>query len=372
MYKRQVFGKDGLVHSLDMLGSIANNRAIIPILANILIDAKHSGILFEAANMELSARVQAIGIVQQEGRFTVSAQRFANTIKELPPGEISIKLIDDKHFRIEADGGVYHLAGLPPDEYPEYPRTEGDPISVEGNELRTIVKRTLFAAGGEANPNLDAVHFVFSDECTTAVASNRVCISIATCSPVTETNIEKVTITRKSITEMLRIFAGSYEMTITTQEASATISDGVNTLVVRVIDPESFPKFDAVLEQTFDKITTIDRLKFIALLKRVSTLADPRNYLVNIKISEKEITATCKTPSLGDASDSIPFDESNGEIEINLNSRILLKLLANIESTSIHLAYSESVNPLVVESTTTVPTDLHKCMLMPLRPEWQS
>jgi len=111
--------------------------------------------------------------IKQEGEAVVPAALLANVLREVGDERISLSVAKQK-LGLETDGGFFELECVDPGEYPEIP---GFPAAtawkVKAEDLQTLVRKTVFAAGKEAArfvlngvrvmAERDAIRFVATD-----------------------------------------------------------------------------------------------------------------------------------------------------------------------------------------------------------------
>ena len=83
-------GRDELLTGLQRVQGVVEKRNTMPILSNILLEAKQEGAEIVATDLEIGMRGLYKASVQKPGGITVSARELYEVIKELPTGEFEI------------------------------------------------------------------------------------------------------------------------------------------------------------------------------------------------------------------------------------------------------------------------------------------
>ena len=116
-----VVSRDALLAEVAAAQAISSQRTTIPILSNLLIEA-HDGILkISASNLEQTLTTKAPAKVKKAGVATVPARKLYDYLKLLPPGDLSIKLLDNDWIRIQAGRSNTKMVGMARDSYPAIP-----------------------------------------------------------------------------------------------------------------------------------------------------------------------------------------------------------------------------------------------------------
>ena len=80
-------GRDELLTGLQRVQGVVEKRNTMPILSNILLEAKQDGAEIVATDLEIGMRGLYKATVLKTGGVTISARKLFEIIKELPSGE---------------------------------------------------------------------------------------------------------------------------------------------------------------------------------------------------------------------------------------------------------------------------------------------
>src|SRR6266550_2718356 len=140
-----------LLKSLGHVQSVVERRNTIPILSNVLIEARDDGsIRLMATDLDLQVDESVPANVTQPGAITVSAHTLFDIVRKLPDGsQVEISAAEGK-MQIVAGRSRFNLSTLPRDDFPVI--AEGElPTRFElpAQTLRQIVDKTRFAISSE-------------------------------------------------------------------------------------------------------------------------------------------------------------------------------------------------------------------------------
>ena len=140
-----------LLKSLGHVQSVVERRNTIPILSNVLIEAKDDGSLrLMATDLDLQVDESVPAQVAQAGATTVSAHTFFDIVRKLPEGsQVELSAAEGK-MQVVAGRSRFNLSTLPRDDFPVI--AEGElPTRFElpAQTLRQIVDKTRFAISSE-------------------------------------------------------------------------------------------------------------------------------------------------------------------------------------------------------------------------------
>ena len=141
-------GRDELLTGLQRVQGVVEKRNTMPVLANILFEAKSEGAEIVATDLEIGMRGLYKATVLDAGGVTVSARKLYEIVKELPGGDIELTSGDNNWTTINAGKSQFKIVGLPPTDYPALPSIEREGLTpLTGAGLLELIRKTLFAAG---------------------------------------------------------------------------------------------------------------------------------------------------------------------------------------------------------------------------------
>src|SRR5499425_1955817 len=110
--------KFDLLEELSLTQGVVERKTTIPILSNLLVEAKGNRLTITATDLELSIRTSCEAKVKKEGAGTVPAKKLLDLVRLLPDEEIRFKLLDNHWMQISCDRKNYKMVGLSKDNFP--------------------------------------------------------------------------------------------------------------------------------------------------------------------------------------------------------------------------------------------------------------
>ena len=144
-----VVRKNDLLRELQLFQGIVERKNTIPILANVLLEAKGAEVRFLATDLEVALRSKCDATVVKPGSLTLPAKKLYEIVKSLP--ETDIRIAQDKSgVKVAADRFDSRMQTLPREDFPTLPETGGASSSVlPRNAVKEMVAKTQFAITGE-------------------------------------------------------------------------------------------------------------------------------------------------------------------------------------------------------------------------------
>ena len=113
--------RSDLLDELELTQGVVERKTTIPILSNLLVEAKGSRLTITATDLELSIRTSCDAKVKKEGAGTIPAKKLFELLRLLPEGEVKFKLLENHWVHIISDRRNYKLVGMSKDNFPALP-----------------------------------------------------------------------------------------------------------------------------------------------------------------------------------------------------------------------------------------------------------
>jgi DNA polymerase III subunit beta len=97
-----VVRKNDLLRELQLFQGIVERKNTIPILANVLMEAKDGDLRFLATDLEVGLRSKCPASISKGGSLTLPAKKFYEIVRSLP--ETDIRVAEEKNGVPESGG----------------------------------------------------------------------------------------------------------------------------------------------------------------------------------------------------------------------------------------------------------------------------
>src|SRR6201993_2720175 len=113
--------KSALLDELTTTQGVVERKTTIPILSNLLVEARDGRVTITATDLELSVRTSCEAKIKKEGAGTIPAKKLLELVRLLPEGDIRFKLLENNWVHITADRKNYKMVGMAKDNFPAIP-----------------------------------------------------------------------------------------------------------------------------------------------------------------------------------------------------------------------------------------------------------
>ncbi len=325
--------KAALLNELSTTQGVVERKTTIPILSNLLVEAKGSRLTITATDLELSVRTSCEAKVKKEGAGTIPAKKLIELVRLLPEGEIRVRLLENHWVEIVSDKKKYKLVGMAKENFPALPAMPHVLVKISAAVLESLIAKTKFAISmEESRYTLNGGLLIMKPDTLAMVATDGHRLALAeTDQKLSGLNGEvKVLIPKKAMDEIEKLasVAGSEaQVEFAKDESHLFFQLGHRLLISRILTGQ-FPNYEAVLPRENNKQIVIDRAELSDAVRRVAQLADQRSHAVKIAISKEGVEISASSPEYGEAKESLEKEYKGDPIAIGFNSSYMLDFLS--------------------------------------------
>ncbi len=111
--------KVNIFKCISHLQGIVDKKNTLPVLSNILIEAKNNKLILSSTDMDISIVENLDVNVLEEGATTINSQMFYDIVRKLEDNtQIEVISNDGKLLTLRASGSRFSLACLPKEDFP--------------------------------------------------------------------------------------------------------------------------------------------------------------------------------------------------------------------------------------------------------------
>jgi len=341
-----------LLKSLGHVQSVVERRNTIPILSNVLIEAREDGsIRLMATDLDLQVDESVPANVSQPGATTLSAHTLFDIVRKLPEGsQVELSAAEGK-MQVNAGRSRFSLSTLPRDDFPVI--AEGElPTRFElpAATLRQIIEKTRFAISSEETRYylMGIFLHVIDDQMRAAATDGHRLARVTIAKPDGADGMPDVIIPRKAVQELYRLLEeleGTVEISLSPTKVRFGLGSAV--LTSKLIDG-TFPDYNRVIPTANDKLLKLDPKSFSAGVDRVSTIASAKTRAAKMSVDRDKVTLSVTSPENGLATEELAADYGSDGIEIGFNARYLLDILSEIDGDTVEVHLADAAAPTLL------------------------
>jgi DNA polymerase-3 subunit beta len=325
--------KFDLLEELNLTQGVVERKTTIPILSNLLCEAKGSRLAITATDLELSVCTSCEAKVKKEGAGTIPAKKLLELVRLLPDEEIRFKLLENHWVQIVCDRKAYKMVGMAKDNFPAIPAFPHPLVKIPAKVLSALITKTSFAISmEESRYTLNGGLLILKPETLAMVATDGHRLAVAeTDHKFAELNSEvRLLVPKKAMVEVQRLAAevgDEDQVEFARDDSHLFFQFGPRLLISRMLTGQ-FPNYEAVLPRENNKVVVLERDELNDALRRVSQLADQRSHAVKFALAKEGVEISASSPEYGEAKESIEKEYKGEPLSIGFNAQYLLDFLA--------------------------------------------
>ena len=371
--------RDHFSSGLQLVSSVVGARKTMPILQNVLIEAKNSEILLTTTNLDLGIRCSLRADIEEEGTVTLPVKELGRIIRELADMEVCVETNNSPKATISTRGSIFNVIGMESKEFPPLPTIEENKtLSLDRQELILMLKSVSYAQSvNEERYMLKGVFFQIDKDGLSLVATDG--RRLAVCqkeSSVHEECIGEFILPSFTVAEIEKIppIGDDVDIAFTDRQVALSMKVGESKdnpngftgkiyLVSKVVEGK-YPNYKQVIPKDDFQHAEIERELMLECVNRAALVSDEKVTL-RVKSNEMEITGQS---TLGDACESMGVSFEGDETVVSFNPKFLLDPLRSISKDKIKLEFRDDMSPGVFKVEKTKESSVSiLCVVMPIR-----
>ena len=374
--------QENLAKGLSIVGRAVATRSTLPVLGNILIEAKDNELRLAATNLEIGVSCWIGAKIEDEGAITVPARLLSDFVNSLPPEKIEMELaVRTQTLHLRCARYEANMKGLDAADFPIIPTAgagheieesteilEGTRIELDPGGLRKMIDQVVFAAStDESRPTLTGIEVSFTPARLTMAATDGYRLSVRSVALEQPTVEEAMTVIvpARSLGELARISADADEdrqvQVIVTQSRNQALfqiwgksrargSFHRVELVSQLIDAR-FPDYHAIVPKTHTTRTIVETASLLNAVRVSYLFARDNANIIRVAVlpgdedREGQMRLTATSTEMGDNVNELDAMVEGEEVEIAFNARYLIDVLGQIDEPQVVLETTQSTRP---------------------------
>ncbi len=364
--------KNELLTGLYRVQGVVERRTAMPILANVLIEAKKGQIVLTATDLEIGIRGSYPAVVNKEGSVTLPAKNLYEIVREAPDDKVSFRKKENLWIEVTSGKALFTIVGLSAEDYPNIPNYKDRKFyEVKPDDLQDMIQKTIFSVSNdETRYHLNGVFFEKPKKGSSTVRmvatdGHRLSLINKNLDFSKELSFNRgVIIPKKGLNELKRLLEegeGNYQIGFDTN--NIIIKKEKVVLFIRLIDGE-FPDYEQVIPTNHKKKITVDKETFLGSLKRISLLSNERSRAIRLVAKANVLEISTSNPELGEAKEEIEIQYGGSQIEAGFNAKYFIDILNAINSKEVTLELNDKLSPGILKAAN---DDNYVCVVMPMR-----
>ncbi len=349
-----------LLKALSHIHGIVEVRHTLPILSNIILEAKDDKLILSSTNLDIYCSDKIKAEVLQSGEVSVSAVTFFEIIKRLPPGSEVLMVMEEgeNEIRLTCGRSKFNLSTLKTDDFPIISDSDlSTNFVLSADELIRIIDKTKFAVSNEETRYYLNGIFLHKAERNSiqflrAVATDGHRLAQYDIPlPQGAEDITGIIIPKKTIYELRKVLDDANgDVSVSLNENKIKFSFNDLKVVSKVIDG-TFPDYTKVIPQKNDKNFETNNSDLKSAIDRVSAVAaneESKSKAIKFCIENNSLSLSVESQSKGSANEMIDVNYSGDKVDIGFNSKYIIDICNEVDGDEISISLSDSISPAII------------------------
>ena len=360
-----------LQQALNFCQGVIEKRSTLPILSNILLDAKNSRLTITATDLDLIFIHQLNNIeVFEEGKTTTTSSIMYDIVRKFSSGKkINLTLNEKNKLHLESDKSIFNLNCISASECPVTEEDfSQDEFVIKSKQLLKLLNKCKFSiSNDETRHYLSGIYFhktEFEDiNYLTAVATDSHRMSISKIRLEKDIMFQPIILPKKTIFQLCSLL-DHYDGDVKISNAKSKIKFELNNsiLISKLIDGK-FPNYIQVIPKNNQKRLEIDIKLFLNSVDRVASVSLDKKDGVKFSLKKDYLNLSVNNTNSGDGKEtlSVKFDH---DLEISFNSRYLIDIASQLDGEKVEIFLNDSGSPALIKD----PADFNSIfVVMPMK-----
>tara|TARA_B100000029_G_scaffold501736_1_gene575720 strand:- start:105 stop:1223 length:1119 start_codon:yes stop_codon:yes gene_type:complete len=352
-----IINRDFFLKSLAHAIGVIERKTTLPILSNILIEAKNSKIKITATDLDIVYSEEiTLQELKTEGSTTTSANILYDILRKLEPNaKVELSLQNVNKLKIISGKSKFNLLCISPNDFPI---SEDDikqkPFEISSKKmLKMLNKAKISISNDETRHYLNGIYMHKTKGenksflSSVATDSHRLSLSSLEIDP--NTSFDSVILPKKTIFQLISLLEQQEEnIKISNNKSKIKFEFANGILISKVIDGR-FPDYNKVIPKNNDKILKIKLNEFKNSIERVTTVSSDPKEGIKLKISKETLQLSVNSPNSGEGTEDLNVNfNSDAALDISFNSRYLIDIASQIEDETILVNLKDPGSPVLI------------------------
>ena len=360
-----------LQEALNYCQGVIEKRSTLPILSNILLEAKSSQLTITATDLDLIFIHKINNIeVLEEGKTTTTSSIMYDIVRKFSSGKkINLVLNEKSKLHLESEKSIFNLNCIGASEFPitdeDFSQSQ---FSIKSKQLLKLLNKCKFSVSNdETRHYLSGIYFhqteVDDKIYLTAAATDSHRMSISKIRLEEKIDFEPLILPKKTIFQLcslLDTFDGDVKVSNLKSKIKFELNNSI--LISKLIDGK-FPNYIQVIPKNNQKKLEIDSKLFLDSVDRVASVSFDKKDGVKFSLTKDTLNLSVNNTNSGDGKETLSakFDH---DLEISFNSRYLIDVASQLDGEKIELYLNDTASPALIKD----PSDFDSIfVVMPMK-----
>tara|TARA_B100000989_G_scaffold290168_1_gene262946 strand:- start:498 stop:1610 length:1113 start_codon:yes stop_codon:yes gene_type:complete len=345
-----------LQQALNYCQGVIEKRSTLPILSNILLEAKSSKLTITATDLDLIF-IHVINNIEimEEGKTTTTSSIMYDIIRKFSSGKkINLTLTNSSKLHLESEKSIFNLNCISASEFPLTDEDFNKNIFlIKSKKLLKLLNKCKFSVSNdETRHYLSGIYLhqteVDDKNYLTAVATDSHRMSISKIRLDEKIDFDPIILPKKTIFQLCSLLE-NYDGNVKISNIKSKIKfEFENSILISKLIDGKFPNYIQVIPKDNQKKLEINLKLFLSSVDRVASVSLDKKDGVKFNLTKDILNLSVNNTNSGDGKETlvVKFDH---DLEISFNSRYLIDIASQLDGENIELFLNDTGSPALIK-----------------------
>lgn len=320
----------------------------IPILQNVLLEAKKDNFYIWAVDTEISIKVKIPGKIEEEGRAAAPGKQFLESIASLPKDKVEISS-EKESLLLKVREYKLSFQTQPSDDFPDPFSKKGDKkTEIDKEMLKKIFKKTAFSTASEdTRPEITGTLFLQKEDGVEVATTDGYRLSFGRLPSLKIGEIgEKMIFSKRLLEEASGLKTEKEKidvfLSLDNNQASFETEDAL--LVGRLIEGK-FPNYEKVVPVSFKTRVAVDKEELLRAARLLFIFSRDNANIIKVRAENSRLYLSSVSKGIGQGEIGIETEHEGEGNEIYFNAKFLIDFLRSADSEKINISINSAIEP---------------------------
>lgn len=340
--------QEGLSRALSKVVRVVSNRPQLPVLSNLLLDARKEGLFISVTDLEIAMTVKVGAKIDEKGKVTVPARMFAEFISSLPVGSVAIELKKET-LHVESGSFKAKFQTISHEEFPqivgvEVVQGEGS-VELSMSEFSRVVEEVLFASARDSmRPVLTGVYFEFKSSKLNFVATDGFRLAKRSVSVGSDSKRVGFIVPARAVSEVVKLESDEVKFKFLEGSNQVVFVVGDDLVLTQILEG-SYPDYAKIVPGSHETEVVFDKEEMLGAVRASIIFARDNSNVLKWSIEKDKLRIMSESPELGENVVDVEAQVKGEGGEVAFNGKFILDYLQSSRGTRVFFGMGGSLSP---------------------------
>ncbi len=339
--------QENLIKAIQDANKCIASKPQIPILSNILMEAKEGRLYLSATDLALGIHLSIGCKVEDEGKVAISGRLLMEILSTLQAGSLDV-FVENGKLYIQGSRSKAELQTVDTQEFPPFPQKQGESFQLDSTEFLQLLQLGGLASGiDETRPVFSSMLFEMEDGEFAVVATDGYRLS-RNAVQISLKLSKKVLLSARALKEIARMIekssAKKVDITLSEDVGQVFFGFGESEVMLRMSEGD-YPAYRTILPKEKSLFVEMSAQELASAIKSAMVFSKEVSGIIHLKVSQNEVVVSSVSAS-GKSENGVDCKVLEGVSgEIAFNGKYVQDFLQFVGESQVEFSMLETLKP---------------------------